>query len=643
MNSVFRAAFTPWLVVAALLAGRVQAQTPAAIAATPYPGVLTLQVDATDLDRRIFRVKESMPVRPGPLTLYYPRWLPGNHGPSGAVVRLAGLTLSAAGVPVAWKRDPLDAHAFQVEVPAGVSTLDIEFQHLSPVSRDSGRVVVTPEMLNLQWNAVLLYPAGHADSQISITPSLRLPEGWAFGSALDVASQTGAVVEFKRVSVETLIDSPVFAGKHMRRIDLDPEAAATGRAPVFLNVMADVPAELLVKPEQLAAHSALVTQADRLFGSRRYAHYDFLLAISDHLGGIGLEHHQSSENGVLPGYFSEWAKSSVGRDLLAHEYAHSWNGKFRRPADLMTPNTNTPMQDSLLWVYEGQTQFWGEVLAVRAGLVPLADARDSLASTAAWLDGQSGRVWRNLQDTTNQPLLGERSGTRDWRDWQRGADYYDEMLLVWLEADMLIREGSGGARSLDDFARAFFGVEAGRREVDFSPLGYTFADVVAALNGVQPHEWASFLRERLDSHQPGAALKVLQRAGWKLAWSEEPSSFTKGVAAQRKVEDFAWSLGFEVAKGDMLGSVRWGSPAFNAGLNTAVQLIAVDGRAYKAERLKSAITAAKTSQAPILLLVKDGELYKTVSIAYGGGLRYPKLERIDGAEDRLTPVLTARP
>ncbi|MEP7102168.1 MAG: peptidase M61, partial [Burkholderiales bacterium] len=321
------------------------AQTPTD---TPYPGTLTLQVDATDLDRRIFRIRETVPVVPGPLRLYYPQWLPGDHGPTGRIGELAGLKISAGGVAVAWTRDPLDPYAFTLDVPAGASTLAIEFQQLSPANRDSGRVVMTPEMLSVQWNAVLLYPAGHYDSRISVKPSLRLPEGWKFGSALEAASQKGATTEFKPVSVETLIDSPVFAGKHMARIDLDPEGAANGRTPVFMNVVGNNADEIKLTPEQLAAHRALVTQADKLFGARHYAHYDFLLSISDQLGWIGLEHHQSSENGVSPGWFSEWKPGAPGRDLLAHEYTHSWNGKFRRPADLWTPNTNTPMQDSLL-------------------------------------------------------------------------------------------------------------------------------------------------------------------------------------------------------------------------------------------------------------------------------------------------------
>lgn len=626
-----------WPVLIALLAPLAHAQPPAPTD-TPYPGTIALQVDATDLGRGIFRVTEKMPVQPGPLTLLYPRWLPGTHAPIGAVAQLAGLAIRSAGRPVAWRRDPLDTHAFELEVPAGATALDIEFQYLSPVDGDSGRVVATPDMLNVQWNAVLLYPAGHTDARIDIQPTLRLPDGWAFGSALEAQSQRGAVVAFKPVSVETLIDSPVYAGRQMVRVDLDPQAGASGRAPVHLNVMAETAGELTISPEQLAAHRALVTQADRLFGTRHFPRYEFLLALSDRFGYIGLEHHASSENGVPPGYFSEWAKSSTGRDLLAHEFTHSWNGKFRRPADLWTPNTNTPMQDSLLWVYEGQTQFWGDVLAARAGLVPLADTLDGFANVAAWLEAQAGRAWRDLQDTTNEPIVGDRHERPDWRDWQRGADYYDEMVMVWLEADMQIRDGSKGARSLDDFARAFFGVEPGR----VAPLTYTFDDVVATLNRVQPHDWATFLRARLDSHGK-APLEGLARAGWRLGWSEQPNNATKGFAAQRHFDDFSYSLGLDVGKGGKLKTVRWGSPAFNAGLNTSLTLLAVDGRAYTAERMNSAISAAKTSKAPIALLVKDGDFYKTVSIAYSGGLRYPKLERIDGVEDRLTPLLTARP
>lgn len=610
---------------------------------TPYPGVITLDVDATDLDRKVFNVKQSVPVKPGPLTLYYPRWLPGTHSPTGNVSRLAGLRMTALGKPLEWKRNTLDSHAFQVDVPAGANTLQIEFQFLSSLDKSASRVVVTPEIIGLQWHNVLLYPAGHAASQISVKPRLTLPDGWGFGSALtptdQPAARQGASVDFQPVSVETLVDSPLFAGQHYQQLDLDPGAREAGRPPVYLNVVVDEAKQGVINAEQLAAHRALVSQADKVFGPRRFARYDFLLAVSDQFSGIGLEHHQSSENGVKGNYFTDWAKGSIGRDLLAHEYAHVWNGKFRRPGDLWTPHYNTPMQNSLLWVYEGQTQYWGAVLAARSGLVSQADAREDLATTAAWLDARAGRVWRNLQDTTNDPILSTQGWRRDWRDWQRGADYYDESRLIWLEADMLIRERSGGTRSLDDFARAFFGVEAARPAQDLRPVLYSFDDVVRELNRVQPHDWAHFLRQRLDTHEPGAPLAGIVNSGWKLGWSEQPSDYVKAQEAYDESSDFNYSLGLMVGKEGRLTRVVWGSPAFQAGLTSGATLLAVNGRSYKAERLKDAITAAKSDDktgGKIELLVKVGDQYRSVPITWRGGLRYPRLERIEGSVDRLS-------
>jgi len=610
---------------------------------TPYPGVMTLDVDATDLDHKVFNVKQSVPVQPGPLTLYYPRWLPGTHSATGNVSRLAGLRMTALGQPLDWKRDPLDSHSFQVNVPAGAATLQVEFQFLSPLDKSTSRMVVTPEIIGLQWNEVLLYPAGHAASQISVKPRLTLPAGWGFGSALTPTEREGARVSFQAVSVETLVDSPLFAGRHHQQLDLDPGAREAGRPPVFLNVVVDEAKQGVINAEQLAAHRALVTQADRVFGPRRFARYDFLLAVSDQFSDIGLEHRQSSENGVKGGYFTDWAKGSINRDLLAHEYAHVWNGKFRRPADLWTPHFNTPMQNSLLWVYEGQTQYWGAVLAARSGLVSQVDAREDLAITAAWLDARAGRVWRNLQDTTNEPHLSIQGWSRDWRDWQRGGDYYDESRLIWLEADMLIRERSGGTRSLDDFARAFFGVEPTRAAHDLRPVLYTLDDVVRTLNRVQPHDWAAFLRQRLDTREPGAPLAGIAHSGWKLGWSEKPSDYVKAMEAYNESTDFNYSLGLMVGKEGRLSRVVWGSPAFQAGLTAGATLLAVNGRSYKAERLKDAITAAKAddksdnkSAGKIELLVKVGDLYRTVPITWRGGLRYPQLERIEGSADRLS-------
>jgi predicted metalloprotease with PDZ domain len=418
---------------------------------------------------------------------------------------------------------------------------------------------------------------------------------------------------------------------------------------VVLNLVADSADKLKPSEAQIEAHRELVRQADKLYGSRHFAHYDFLLALSEELGGIGLEHHQSSENGVRPNYWDAWDKRIGSRELLPHEYTHSWNGKFRRPADLSTPDFNVPMQDSLLWAYEGQTQFWGYVLAARSGLTTPRLAAEQLARVAAGYDNQAGRTWRNLQDTTNDSIMAPRRGGKDWLSWQRsGGDYYGESLLIWLDADTLIREKSGGAKSLDDFALAFFGV----RDGELGPLTYRFEDLVATLNSVQPHDWVAFLRERLDGHSPRAPLDGIARAGWQLVYSETPSDSDKAEEGADRFGDFAYSLGFTVGQrgggtptpgaDTRIGNVRWGGVAFQAGMAPGLTLLAVNGRAYKAELLRQAVTANKEGKAPIELLLREGELFRTVRIDYRGGLRYPRLERLPGTDDRLAALLARR-
>ena len=634
-----------------LLSGLVLAFALAKVAAQPlppvssgaYPGTLVLRVDATDIDRKIVRVRETLPVRPGPLVLFYPSWIPGHHSNTGPLTQMAGLTLRAGERVLDWKRNTVEMGAFHVEVPAGVTSLDIEFQYLSSVDGSVGRIDFTREMIGLAWNRVLVYPAGFDVSRIQAQASLTLPAGWLHGSALELSARDGARLDFKPLSVEMLVDSPVFASVNFKQVDLDPGAKAAGRAPVMLNIMADQASQIVTTPEQIAAHTALVTQADKLFGVRHFQHYDVLLALSETFAEDGLEHHQSSENAVKAEYFSEWAKGAPGRDLIPHEYTHSWNGKYRRPADLITPHFNTPMRNSLLWVYEGQTQFWGNVLAARSGLHSQAEARESLASTAAWLvEGRAGRVWRNLQDTTNEPIIGPDRWARDWRSWQRGTDYYDEALLFWAEADALIRELSRGQRSMDDFARAFFGVQTGREPGDFRPLAYNLDDVLRELNRVQPNDWASFLRQRLDGHDTTLLTAGLRRTGWQLAWSDQPSEYDKNADAKDKSADFWYSIGINVGEEGKLNRVRWEGPAFKAGLTKGVNLLAVNQRAYKAELLKAAITEAKAGTRSIELLVKSGDLYRTISLDYRGGLRYPKLERVEGLSDHLGALLAPR-
>jgi predicted metalloprotease with PDZ domain len=596
----------------------------------PYPGIIQLDVDATNLDQKIFNVHERIPVTAGKLVLFYPKWLPGTHSPTGPINQFAGLKLTANGKPLEWKRDTVEMFAFHVDVPAGVQFIDADYQFLSPVESNQGRITSTPEIVGVQWNTVALYPAGYYARDINFKPSVTLPPDWKFGTALELEKQIGAQAQFKEINLDDLVDSPMFAGKYYKRVDLDPGA----KVPVFLNLVADSAADLEAKPEQIDAHRSLVQQAYKLYGSQHYVHYDFLLALSDEFSGIGLEHHQSSENGVKANYFTEWAKTWEMRGLLPHEYTHSWNGKFRRPADLWTPNFDVPMQDSLLYVYEGQTQYWGEVLSARSGLETAEQIRDQLANVAAYYDHQVGRTWRNLQDTTNGPIVSRR-GPMAWSSWQRGEEYYREGELVWLDADTKIRELSGDKKSLNDFAHAFFGVENGRNHA----LTYTFDDVVKNLNAVQPYDWASFLRSRLDSHADVAPKDGITRGGWKLEYTDVPSSHTKNAEEQRHMTDFVYSLGFSVGKEARIESVEWDSPAFKLGMTSGATLVAVNGRTYKAELLKDAITAAKTGKQPIELLLKKDDRYHTVNVDYHEGLKYPHLVRIEGTRDRLSEIL----
>ncbi len=601
----------------------------------PYPDMIHLSVDATDLSHGISNVRERIPLAaPGPLTLLYPQWLPGNHSPTGPIDKLAGLKVTANGAPVAWRRDPVDVYAFHVDAPAGATSLDVAFQFLSAVSTREGRVMTTPDMLSLQWNAVALYPAGYFSRQITVEASVTLPTGFSLATALETASATGNTTTFRPTTFNTLVDSPLIAGRYFRRFDLDPGAAAR----VSLDVVADRPELLAATDAELAAHRSLVQQAYRLYGSHHYDHYDFLLSVSDKLGGIGLEHHRSSEDGVAPKYFTDWEKTAPQRDLLPHEFTHSWNGKFRRPADLWTPNFNVPMRDSLLWVYEGQTQYWGFVLAARAGLLTRQEALDAFANVAATYDNRLGREWRDLEDTTNDPIIAMRRPL-SWRSWQRSEDYYSEGQLVWLDADTLIRKLSGGRRSLDDFAKTFFGVDDG----SFVTRTYTFDDVVAALNGVQAYDWASFLHARLQGHGPGAPLDGVARGGYRLVYSDTESPYLKNAETLRKNTDLSYSLGVIIGKDGILGDVAWDGPAFKAGLTADTQIIAVNGNTYDADGLKEAITAAHRMAAPLQLLVKNNDTYRTVSIDYHEGLRYPRLERVGTEASSLDAILRPRP
>ncbi|GAB2583635.1 M61 family metallopeptidase [Dyella jejuensis] len=607
---------------------------------TPYPGTIAIHVDASDTSQGIFRVHETIPVRPGALTLLYPQWIPGDHSPTGPIAMLAGLKLSANGKPLKWKRDEYNVYAFHLDVPAGVSTIDAAFQYLSGRTDNEG-FEITDRMMDMEWSKVSLYPAGYFSRGITFAPSVTLASGWQLGTALErvdqpQSSQSDNTVTFKPVTFNNLVDSPIYAGKYFKRVDLNPG----GDVPVHLDIVADAPKYLDMTPEQVKVHRALVTQAVKLFGSHHYDHYDFLFSLSDVLEGNGTEHHQSSENGVGADYFTAWSDNAPGRDLLAHEYTHSWNGKFRRPADLWTPNFNVPMGDSLLWVYEGQTQYWGYVLAARAGMWTAQEFRDALAMEAANYDrNREGFQWRTLEDTTNDPTAARRSGL-PYRSWQMSEDYYSGGQMMWLEVDAKLRALTHDQKSLDDFARAFFGVDNG----SYVTRTYRFDDVVAALNGVAPYDWASFLHARVDALNPPLEDGVAA-TGWKLVYTDQESAYEKQYNSRpqspRHLYNFAWSIGLTMNDDGQVNDVRWDGPAFKAGVSTGATLVAVNGQTYSNDVLTNAIASAKGSQAPITLLLKYQGGYKTIAVDYHQGLQYPHLVRIEGTPDYLSQIIAA--
>ena len=596
----------------------------------PFPGVMTLEVDATDVDRAIFSMKQTVPVpedarNNGRLTLLYPQWLPGNHAPRGEIEKLVGLKFSASGKPLAWRRDSLDVYAFHVTLPKGVREVVAEFQFVSPTASNQGRVVVAPKMMNLRWNNVSLYPAGYFTRNIPVDASVTWPAGWQAGSAMRAKRTTGSKVAYERVDYDTLVDSPMFAGAHFKSFALSDK--------VTLNVVADAPEYLAATPDQIEAHKRLVAEAEHLFGVRHYDRYDFLLSLSDEMSGIGIEHHRSSENGVGTGYFTDWAKGPGSRNLLPHEMTHSWNGKHRRPQGIWAPDFRTPSRDDLLWVYEGQTQFWGYVLGARSGLFSYQDTLDAFASIAAGLDRRAGRNWRPLVDTTHDPIIAARR-PKGWTSYQRSEDYYNEGMMIWLEADQIIRRESGNARSLQDFARSFFG----GREGDWGVVTYELPDVVAALNAVQPYDWQGFFQSRVFEVTPEVGKQGFALGGYELVYVPEASNFIRSGEAASGTTDLSHSIGLIVEKDGKIAQVMWGSPAFDAGMTVGDQITGVAGRDYSGEALKSAV-AATSSTGTVQLLVKRGKRYRETALSYRGGLRYPALRKTGQGETGLDRLL----
>jgi predicted metalloprotease with PDZ domain len=593
----------------------------------PYAGMLTVNVDLSDAGKRIFRSHETIPVKSGALTLFYPKWIPGEHAPSGPVENVSGLIIRANGKQLPWRRDLRDMFTLHLDVPEGVSQLDLEFEFLSPGDGEGSNfgasASATPDLVDMEFNQVAFYPAGYYTRQIQIQPTVELPEGWKFGSALQVDSQSGNTTHFKPVSFNNFVDSPLIAGANFNRVDLTP----SGGTSVHLNVVGDSAKAVKLTDKQLQQQRDVVKQTNLLFGAHHYDHYDFLLTLSDHTGHFGLEHHQSSDDRLPADFFTDDDMHLWAASLMPHEFVHSWNGKFRRPADLWTPNFNVPMQDDLLWVYEGLTDYWCGVLTARAGLWTPDQYRDSIANIAADMTYRTGRAWRSLQDTADAAPL-TYYGSDSWLNWVRDTDFYPEGQLLWLDVDTKIRELSGGKHSLDDFAHAFYGMDNG----SYVTKTYTFDDVVNTLNQVQPFDWKTFLRERLDYTGGELPEHGIERGGWKLVFTDTQGQAEKAYEGIRHVANLSYSIGLIVNQNGRIADVQWNGPAFQAGLVPGLSIVAVNGRDFSLDSLKDAIDAAKTSQAPIELLVKNVDVYSTVKIDYHGGSRYPHLVRGDGKD-----------
>jgi predicted metalloprotease with PDZ domain len=607
----------------------------------------TVEVDARDAPRGIQRVHLTLPVKAGNLTLLYPKWLPGEHAPNGPIGALSALKFSSGGKDLTWRRDDVNMYAFHVTVPANASSLEASFEMLSEHDARAPNALrlATHAVAIILWNELMLYPAGLQSDDMQVTARLRLPAGWEFGSALPRTGASAAAgggggggggddIQFAQVSLTTLIDSPVLTGRYFKT------EALGGTPAVYLHLAADSAAALAMPADILAQYRKLVQEAGALFGATHYNEYHFLWSLSEQIDYEGIEHHQSSDNRSTERTLidNDMRRSSDAETLLPHEYTHSWNGKYRRPAGLATGNYDSPMRGELLWVYEGLTEYIGMVLSARSGLASAADARDTWADAAAWAQTRKGREWRPLADTAiSGPIIYDEAS--EWQNRTRGADYYVETALLWLEADTLIRSKSGGAKSLDDFCKLFHGAPSSAPTV----VPYDFNDVVKALNAVLPYDWRGFWTERLNRLRAQAPLEGLKASGWHLSFESEPTPEQKGAEAIQKKTNLQYSLGFDLRDdGAVITNIVPGSPADVAGIAPGSHLIAIDGRKYSKEVMQDTLSAGGADIRSIKFLIEKDDMFSVVELRYAGKARYPRLEREASAPDVLSAILAGR-
>lgn len=598
--------------------------------AATRPGVIRVEVDATQAPQRILHTRLTIPVEPGPLVLLFPQWIPGEHMPDGPINNIAGLKFTAARKPLPWRRDLLDMFAFHLTVPAGVTSLDVRFDFLisGAGSGYSAGASSTAYINDLSWNQVILYPRGYAAKDLTYAPSLKLPARWKFGTALPGAKQNGDTITFDPTSLSTLIDSPVLSGRFFRAIPLSPGQDT----PHEIDLAADSEAGLAMPPETEAALRKLVVETGALFGSRHYRDYHFLFTLSDNTAHFGLEDHESSDDRSYEKSLIDPDYRAEGAALLPHEFVHSWNGKYRRPEDLATADYHQPMRDDLLWVYEGLTEYWGDVLTARSGLLNNDQAHEMFAQLVANYDHEPGRNWRPLQDTADAAVV-LYDADRDWENWRRQVDFYDESVLLWLDVDTTIRRLTKDKKSMNDFSRSFHGGPGGQPALKT----YTFEDVVAGLNSVAPYDWSGFLRTRLDSIAPKTPDEALLASGWQVIYNDQPNEIERLQDVVHKSATLMYSIGL-IAKDDgTLEQVLYDGPSFKAGLGPGMKITEVAGSKFTLDALRSAV-AASTS-APVQLKVKNGPQEQVYTIDYHGGSKYPHLQRAPNHADILDEIL----
>ena len=628
------AAFGAWGAATAAAPAKGAGAAAAGAATSSRPGGVTeVRLDAREAARHVLHVRETIPVQPGPATLAYPKWIPGEHGPTGPVIDMANLVITAGGKKLDWRRGPDDMYLLHVDVPAGASALEVSFDQFTPATKEGfgAAASASAQLAIIAWNQFILYPRGANADEIKIAASITLPEGWQYGTALRVASGSGSSITFKPASLTTVIDSPLLTGAHFKTLRLSGESDPR---PAYLHVAADSDAALQAKMEIYDRYRRLVNEEIALFGARHYDEYHFLLALSDHVAHFGLEHHESSDNRIPERGLVDDDVRPLHADLLAHEMTHSWNAKYRRPKGLVVPDYQSPIDSHMLWVYEGLTNYIGDIVSARSGLRSAEDLKDYLAWMAAEHSIRPGRAWRPLEDTgTEAQLLYD--APKQWESYRRSVDFYEEGTFLWLEVDMLIRQKSGGQKSLDDFCKLFHGAP------DSSPkvVPYTEDDVYAALGKVVPNDWRGFFKERVQDVRSGSPLGGLEASGWRLGWTDEKPKRLKAKEGEDDITDARFSIGLLLDKQAVVTDALGGSPAEKAGIAPGMKVIAVNGRRFDRQVFEDALRAAVPGRAPSIdLLVENAEFYRTYTVPYDGGLRYPALERRADVPDTLADI-----